>query len=155
MKLVHDRSEIAYALNSGKFPVLTIDMEHEMEGYAGCYSGCKVNVVPKSERLARDHVWTRGTLKFFGDSKKLEVMPESVCLSSHYGYSDVMRSVEFANAPLIKEGDIVTLVIDFPEKTRSCLIKLMRVGRVSDHVFPVCCLEDIPDEEVIDLKWRF
>ena len=113
MKFAFDRSEIACALNSGRFPVLRIDFEHEMDGYEGCYKGCKVNVVPKSNRLAKDHVWTRGTLKFFGDSKKFEIMPESVCLSSSYTYSDIMTDLEFANAPLIKEGDVVALVIDF------------------------------------------
>lgn len=153
-RYITDRQKIAFLMNSGEFPVLSIDFENEMRGYSGCYTGCKVNVVPKSKRLADSKCWTRGTLKFFGDCKKFEIMPETVCLSDSFGYRDVMEMADFANAPLIEEGQKVVLLQVFPN-SKYCMVSVMRVGHVADHVYPVCCLEELTDEEFESMSFQW
>ena len=143
-KYLTDRKEIALALNFGKYPVLRIDVETEMKGYPNCYKGDLVRV--SSANSVNPEHCIRATLESFPeDGGKYAIMPASVCLHSDFGYSDVIEEMRYAQAPLIRAGETVVVIEDYPQR-KKCKVHMMKVSdSVRDHVFPTCYLEELPE----------
>lgn len=121
-KLLTDRKEIAQAMNFGKYPVLSIDMETPKAGWevGTVYRGCKVRIDTGKPYC------TNAELHYFGDSKKFELCMFGACLSSSFGYEDVVEMRDYAMAPVVHRGDTVVVIEDFPA-LKGCKVHLMKV----------------------------
>ena len=137
-KYLTDRKEIAQAMNFGKYPVLRIDLETPKAGWDDMFEGDLVRVRSQkydSEIRARIN-------KFSDEPMRYSIMPVAVCLSSNFGYSDVVEMLGYAQAPLIHAGETVVVIEDYP-KARACRVHVMKVSeRVGDFVYPTCYLEE-------------
>lgn len=145
MRFMTDRKEIAKAINIDKKPVIRIDISNPMKGWDDCYEGDKVVVIAKSGYDIRC------TAKMFGDSvgnekshaphlyKTIKLMPEANCITSHFGYSDVIEMVEWRKAIRVHEGEQVIIIFDQGD---TCFIREMTVGKVSEFVYPTATIRD-------------
>ena len=120
MKYLTDRTEIGKAINFGKHPVLFINRENRpYPDFGGDYSiGCKV-------RVAYDNGM------------------EGMTLKASFGRSDVLDMVEWAQAPVVRKGQTVVVVEDWPSEGK-CSVRLMKVpDRIDVHCQTVAVLQDI------------
>lgn len=142
MKYLTDRQEIAQAMNFRKYPVLRIDVETPKTGWDDVYEGDFVRVEPTAD--GRPDRTIRARLeKYPEDGGKYSIMPAPVCLRSDFGYSSVIESLNYAQAPVIHAGETVVVIEDYP-KQRICKVHMMRVSdRIREHVFPTCELIEI------------
>lgn len=143
MKMISERTEIAKALNFGKYPVLEINLDNVEEykkndGTTERYCvGCDVKVEYQTKRYGAMH--THGHIFFdcFDNDNALEHMEISAsgsCLKSDFGYSDIMKDLHWANVPTVKAGQEVVVVVR-SEKSKMALVILYKV---SDRVDPHC-----------------
>lgn len=138
MKYLTDRQEIAQAMNFGKYPVIRVDVETTVRD--GVLQGDMVKVAAPNARYPDNYIC--GQVMKFDDDDSYVIMPESVCLKSSFGYSDMVRMLGYAQAPMLHAGEEVVLIEDAP-KQRVARVRMMRVSdSVRDFVFPTCRLED-------------
>lgn len=115
MKILTERTEIAKAMNFGKYPVLSIDLVNKivLGGKVVGYRGCKVNVPweyqGKKYKCACQ-------LDYWLDSDELSITSGGCCLHSSFGYSDIVEMVENANLPTLDKKQEFVLVIYNSEK---------------------------------------
>lgn len=139
-----DRQDIGKAINFGKYPVLFINRENRpYPEFGGDYSvGCKVRV---AYSIWPDGITTRGNL-FFSDEdgkSKLAISSRGSMLKAGFGRSDVMEMVEWAQAPVVRKGQTVVVVEDWPSEKR-CTVRLMKVpNQIDVHCQTVAVLQDI------------
>lgn len=138
MKYLTDRQEIAQAMNFGKYPVIRIDVETPVRD--GVLQGDAVKVAAPNDRYHDNYIC--GRVMKFDDDDRYAIMPENVCLKSSFGYSDVVRMLGYAQAPMLHAGEVVVLIEDAP-KQRAAKVRMMRVSDcVRDFVYPACYLEE-------------
>lgn len=145
MTFLTERREIAKAINIDQIPVLTMDIEHEMLGYEHCYQGSKA--VVDDGKLG-----IRCTLEMFGDQeneeyhnfphmyRRIVLMPETICLDNSFGKHDAEEMIEWRQAMRIKEGQ---KVIVYFSKGDEAMLRLMKVGKCKEFVYPTAVLEDV------------
>ena len=112
MKQLTERTQIAKAINFGKYQVLTIDLANEivMCGEVIGYRGCNVRVKWQS-RTTGETLYLHSTLDYYIEEQKLVISNWDACLKAGFGYSDLMEMVEFANAPILDTNQEVVLVV--------------------------------------------
>lgn len=150
MKFLTERTEIAKAINLSGDAVIRINISECMNGYDNCYAGDKIKV-------KIDDITIDCTVKMFSDGegnedcwetpylyKTIDLMPESLCISNSFGYSDVVEMAEWNRVPTVKSGDTVTVVF-YDKENRVCVVRKMRVGKATKWVYPTATLEDIDD----------
>ena len=158
MKFLSDRREIALAMNFGKYPVITMDIQKPKRGWdAGVYEGCKVRVdcgtfgdgMPFYKECS-PMIFVDNYNEGIEDTienrvfSKIELTCPGACLSNSFGASDVLEMAETANAPLLKSGQEVVVVYKAERDGELVvMVKMMKVGRVSRHCSTVATLEDI------------
>ena len=144
MKYLTDRTEIGQAVNFGKYPVLFINRENRpYPDFGGDYSiGCKVRVAYDN---GMEGMATRGNL-FFSDENgrdELAISSKGSMLKAGFGRSDVLDMVEWAQAPVVRKGQTVVVVEDWPSEGK-CSVRLMKVpDRIDVHCQTVAVLQDI------------
>lgn len=149
MKFLTDRKEIAEEINIRGTPVVRIDISKPMSGWERCYAGDKLVVFGKTSKL-RDY-GIRTTVEMFGDQeneginepwlyKRICLMPDTVCIHKGFGYNDVIEMYSWNKAQKAEEGQIVILMFDSGDK---CYLRKMKVGKVTDWVYPTALLEDV------------
>lgn len=141
-----DRHKIAYAMNSMKFPVMKINLDSPyMEGHKFYDKGSKCRVCYQSKNYGEMYEECR--LTYNGDDGKFELLSGAYGIHSSFGYSDVMEGFERANTPILRAGQEVIVVLDFPN-TKMCKVLAMKVGnRVNPHCMTATTLEHLTAEE--------
>lgn len=131
MKVLIERTEIAEAINFGKYPVLSIDLADKDD----CgLKGCKIRIDAGTFRDGSPHI-IAADLRVFRDSKKLTTSRGCTCLSDSFTYYDLKEMVDNAQAPIIKPGqEVVISVYDSKNNTALCPM----IVRVSDRVDKFC-----------------
>ncbi len=128
---IMNRTEIAKAINFGEYPVLTIDLADRDEyGLVGCKVRIDNGYFKSGERY-----FVNATLRVYSDEKYLTLSGENVYLKASYGYSDVKRMLEWANAPVIKPDQEVLIVIT--DSKNKCAYDAYRI-RTGAKVRPNC-----------------
>lgn len=154
MMCLIDRHEIAAAMNFGKFPVLTINLDNRpFEGrqYA---KGCRVRVAWDSPERRYEGMTTHGELVKDEDGE-LKITGEGACLHAGFGYSDVMKLAAEANTPVVHAGQTVVVVMDAPS-LKTCVVRMMQIGdRVDKHCQVVTRLHDVEDDRAAELRKEF
>ena len=141
MKFLKDRQEIARIINIDDTPVITFDLDHEMNGYKGCYEGSKIKIDNGRGRAysirCTAHIWSDKEgydplLPFM--AKQIDLNSRGSCIHSSFGYSDVLEMEQWSNARTVKAGDSVVVLFK-SDRQKTCFLRLMKV---SDHVTAHC-----------------
>lgn len=104
MKRLTERTEIAKAINFGKYPVIKIDLADRDE-YG--VKGTKVNIDFGGE------YFIHAKIRSYSDTKYLQTSQGATMLSATISYDDYIEMVEYANAPVIKaDQEIVIVMVD-------------------------------------------
>lgn len=142
MKILTERTEIAKAMNFGKYPILRINMEDHAGFDTTEYCvGEKVRVAYESRRYGE--MYTRGEI--YIEKGKVAISGNATCIHSDFGYSDVMEMAEWSNTPIVRAGQEVVVVHYYPS-SKICIVRMMRVGdRVDPHCMTVAVLEEIEE----------
>lgn len=113
MKQLENRTQIAMAMNFGKYPVLELDIEKPYKGWSNTqvvgYKGSKVRVPDFVEQGVQ--YYTDCDLEYWKDTDRLILGSAGLCLKASFGYNDVMEMLENANAPIVDAGQKFVLVI--------------------------------------------
>ncbi len=146
MKYLTERSQIAKAMNFGKYPVVRINLETPKAGLDDCFLGDSVLVAQSHTEERADHI--RCQIHKFGDEPyRYTLMPEAICLDASFGYHDVIEMLEWAQAPVIYAGEKVIVIEDYPQK-KTCRVHLMKVSdKVKKFVYPTAYLEECEEEK--------
>ena len=108
MKRLTDRTEIAKAINFGKYPVIKIDLADRDE-YG--VKGTKVNIDFGGEYLIHAEI------RSYNDTKYLQTHQSGTMLKASIGYNDYIKMLEYANAPTIKaDQEIVVVMVNSETK---------------------------------------
>lgn len=144
MKYLTDRTEIAMAMNFGKYPVLYIDVETPIEGYSGLYRGCDMRLAWDDPRARYKDMCCEGHLLLCDG--KLEMSNNAGCLKASFGREDVIEMQHWANTPIVHKGQTVIVVKDRP-KQRVCHVEVMKVSDYIDIHCQTCCrFVEVPED---------
>ena len=151
MMYLTERREIGAAMNFGKFPVLTINLENRPFEDSRYAKGCRVRVAWDHRESRYEGMTTHGEL-FLDENGQLKISGEGAMLSASFGYSDVMRQAAEANVPVVHKGQTVVVVMEIPS-TKTCVVRVMKVSpRIDIHCQVVCHLEDVTAEEEAEIR---
>lgn len=131
MRELRDRTEIATAINFRKYPVITIDTAQTDEyGIAGA----PVNIDNGFFRDGNPY-FIRATLRTYLDDNRLTFSSHGTCLKDSFGYMDLMKILEYANAPVVKQGQEILVCIINSKLRLAWPPVLLKTG---DSVSPFC-----------------
>lgn len=144
-----DRQEIAYAMNFGKFPVLTLNRENnpykDIASDSDYCIGCKCKVAWDMKEPRYEGMTTYGHV--YLENGRYAISGSGACLHASFGYTDVIDMVEKAHAPIVHKGQTVILIEDFPTEKR-CFVRVFNVSkRIDIHCSTVATLEKLTEEE--------
>ncbi|PGO60663.1 hypothetical protein [Priestia megaterium] len=133
MIILTERQEIAKALNFGKYPVLTYDVDKREGSNArvnrgGFYTNCKLRNGMIKENDGRLYL-----------SRGASVMRASISVD------DYVEMGEYANAPIIEKGQKVAILI-YSRKNDSALVMIMKAGKIDGECSVVTEFEPVEEE---------
>ena len=146
MKYLTDRHEIAMAMNFGKYPVLHINLENrpfsDIRPDSDYATGDTVRVDWGEKQGSRyEGMATRGEL--YIENGRYGIGYHGCCLHKAFGYTDVIEDMHNAQTPLVRAGQEVVLVEDWPSK-KECTVRMMKISdRIDKNCQTVCTLEDV------------
>lgn len=126
MRILKERTEIAKAINFGKYPVIKIDLSNRDE-YG--IRGVKVRF-----DIGKDY-YLRGEIRTFNDTKCLVTNLRASMLKSSYSYNDFMEDIEYANTPIIKANQEILICLyssEFKQVYEPTIIK------TAEKINPFC-----------------
>lgn len=120
--ILTDRKDIAKAMNFGKYPVLTYDLDEEK-------GGSKARVIKQTSRGPLPY----NCQLFMGSQTKNDgvfyLMTKASILKGNVGVCDYIEDAEFANAPVIDNGQEVAILVYSKERSISFVI-MAKAGRI-------------------------
>lgn len=148
IKLIKERTEIAVAINGREMPVVKIDLV-EADDY-GLKSEPVVidnGMFPKRAGFPEMPYMIHAEIRVFNDARKFTFQGHGACISSSFGYYDVEEMLKYRNAPVIKAGSPVCIVIVNSEtKTAYAPFVLHTTDHISEHcITPLSFKEDTKD----------
>lgn len=129
MKEITNRTELAEAVNIRRLPVIRFNWEEPLGSYApNSHRGERVNILWTS----RDGSTFPSICEvdFFEDTNEFTIMQHGACIAARFCYEDADDMIEAARAPIVKEGDEVVIVKQFPSK-RIAHFFLAVVGKIN------------------------
>lgn len=136
--MVGGRQGWAYVCNSGKFPVLMVDLKkpQDYDEYK-TYGKVRVAYAHRGEesRITATLAWNKG---------RWELASGGCCLSASFGVADAIELLENANAPFVKEGSIVAVGM----YGDTAILGMFKVGKFDRNCVTVSTLEPLTDEEM-------
>lgn len=130
MKRLTERTEIARAINFKQYPIITIDLADRDE-YG--IKGCKVCIDNGTFRTGEPY-YVDATCRVYSDEKKLVFQSYGSCLHDSFGYSDIEKMLEYANAPVIqKDQDVLIVIIDSANRQAYQPIIAHTSNRIDPH----------------------
>ena len=143
MKITKDRKEMAQAINFGKYPVLTYDLDAK--------EGAKAVVTKESSRY--------GTMRYKcqlfcgyvteGDGM-FYLMTLPTVLSSSVGVHDWIEAAEYANAPVIEANQEVAILI-YSKKQNTSVVKIVKSGKVDPTYSTATRFNEIEEETTMSV----
>ena len=123
MNILTERTDIARALNFGKYKVLEYNMDTE--------KGSSAVVL----RQTRDHGVIRKECTLYcgkdtSDDGIMYLLARGALIKRHYGIMDWLESAKLANAPVINEGDEIA-VFCYSEKLNVGFVRLLKAGKIT------------------------
>lgn len=118
--ILKERQEIAKALNFGKYPVLTYDLDGD--------KGSKAVAIHKSQRYGD----MRYNCELFRDSQTGDfyLMTHATMITSTVSVNDWIECAEYANAPVIDSHAEVAILI-YSEAFKKAIVHIVKSGKVN------------------------
>jgi hypothetical protein len=141
-----DRHEIAKALNFGKYPVLSVDLDNKpFESNDSDFTeGCKCRVAWDRKG---EYEGMSSRCKLVIEDGKYLLTGGGACLTADFAMSDFLDLIENANKPLVHKGQIVA-VAHYSRKSGVRFVRMMKVSDKMDiHCTTVTTLEPISEED--------
>lgn len=107
MQILKERTEIAKAINFGKYPVIKIDLSDRDE-YG--IKGTKVRIDNGTFKSGEAY-FINATIRAFSDEKILTISQGCGMLVDRLTYADYMEMIEYANAPIIKANQEILIFV--------------------------------------------
>ena len=158
MKFLTDRQEIAKALNSGKYPVLVMDINKPKRGWDDVYECCRVRIdLQKTWNGWPEYINTtamiyvdnyhKGIPNTVENRLKTDITLQNFgsFLSADFGARDIYEMAEKSTATVVKENQDVAVVYKWmdPDKGIMAAVRIMNVGRVDRHCSTAAILKDV------------
>ena len=133
MKNITGRHNIATAINMSGKPVVTIDLDNKDymlpgdETFWAVY-GSKIRVARQyaNPRYEGETYYDRATLATYSDSDDkghaYDLFTHGFGIYADFGYEDVAEDAEWAQAPIVHDGDHV-IVVELHSKTREYAVR--------------------------------
>ena len=137
----------AYICNSMRVPVLKADLDKEQEYKENGF--CiydDVQVVWNYRGAERNYI---GTLEV--NKGEWSIGGSGACLHADFGFSDMMESIENANAPIVREGAIVAVAL-YSKALKVATLSLFKVGKVNINCMTIAKLIPLTGEEMQEVK---
>lgn len=129
MKALKERTEIAQALNFGKYPVLELDL-NSVDEYGIIGSKCRINM----GKFDDGSPWYQDAeLRVYSDEKKLCFSAGGCMLSADWTYGDVMEDMRNAMTPLIEPDSEMAVVIHDSESRKLYGVFIVKTKGVHRH----------------------
>ena len=124
-----ERTEIAEALNFGKYPVLAIDLSKCDEyGLVGGIARIDMGEFDDGAKW-----YERAQLRVYYDEKRLAFTTTCYALTAELCYSDFIESVDAAMAPIIKPDSEFVVVIHDSARREVYAVYRVATGKVTRH----------------------
>ena len=107
MKRLMERTEIATAINFGKYPVIRIDLANT-DDYG--IKGTKVRIDNGTFKSGEPY-FINAEIRAYNDEKYLTTSQGCSILSDRLTYSDYIEMTEYANAPVIKANQEIIIFL--------------------------------------------
>lgn len=136
MEIIKSRTEIAQALNFGKYPVLKIDLsecdEHGLNG-----SKCRIDMGTFNDGTR----WLEpAQINVYRDEKVLHFSAWGCCLSKDFTYHDFEEDLENSMTPIIKaESEFIVAVLDSKYREVYALYKVETGHTIRHCTKPISC----------------
>ena len=114
MNLLTDKTDIAKALNFGKYPVLTFNLDTK--------EGSKARVHHSYNGRLVDVTLNQGDGQFY-------LATHGTMIKSHYGWQDHLKAAEYANAPII-ESDQDVAILNYSANADLSFVVIVNSGKV-------------------------
>ena len=131
MKKLTKRTEIAQAINFGKYPVIKIDLADRDE-YG--IKGTMVRIDNGTFKSGEPY-YIKATIRTFNDENVLTTNSGSSSLVEKITYSDYMYMTDYANAPIIKPNQEILI---FLYNSLSKEIYQPAIIKTGDRVYEHC-----------------
>jgi hypothetical protein len=139
MTVLITSEEIVYALNSGKYTVLSYDIDKKEGSIAkvdrnGFYTNCKLQkgLVTK-------------------DDNDFYLSHEEIDVKAFEGAKDYVEMAEYANAPIIKKGQKVAILL-YSKNTNGTVVLIAKAGNIDGDCSIVTEFRSIGEEELELIK---
>ena len=130
MKRLTERTEIAKAINFGKYPVVKIDLADKDE-YG--IKGTKVRI-DNGTFKSGERYFVNAEIRAYSDEKVLTTSQGGTMLVDRLSYADYMEMTEYANAPIIKANqEIVVFLYNSATKDVYAPVIIKTGDRVDAH----------------------
>lgn len=138
MKYLKEKTEIVKFMNTHQ--CIRINLETPEVGYDTIFKGDLVKLICPTK--SHPDLTLTGELTYYSKEDKFYVSNAGAMLKASFGYSDVMDKLKEAQAPVLKEGDLIAVVCDYP-KDKQCSVRVMKATRINSMYFESCVLEDV------------
>ena len=139
MKHLKERTEIAQALNFGKYPVLELDLAN-VDEYGIIGSKCRIDM----GKFNDGSPWYEDAeLRVYSDEKKLCLSGGGCVLSANWTYNDVMEDMNNAMTPLIEPDSEMAVVIHDSDSRKLYGVFIVEAKGVHRHCSQPLNIEDV------------
>lgn len=134
-KIIMDRTEMAKALNFGKYKVLKYNFDEDKGSVANIeYQSGRYGIMKKSTTLYCG--------KITADDGIFYLLNSGTMISAHVGVYDWLKCADNANAPVIYEGDEVAILV-YSEKFNVAYVRLVRALKPTPEYSTALAFEDL------------
>lgn len=152
MKKLTERTDIAQALNFGKYPVLGIDIS-ECDEYGLKGSKCRIDF---GEFDDGSKFYERAELRVYGDEMKLTFSAGGCGLSKDFSYYDFEEDMVYAAAPIVKANSEIAVSVFDSQKRELYGVFIVETGNVNKFCStPLTCKDADMSTYVIMAKARY
>lgn len=123
-----EKEKMAQAMNFGKYPVLSVDLDNKLNEDDDYAIGCECRVAWDRDDGRYNGMTTKCTLKIV-DGKYFLNNPGTIIKACH-GVDDFVEDIRRANLPLVHKGQTVAVA----HYSKELDIKFVRVMKVSDRI---------------------
>lgn len=149
--MISGRQGWAYICNSQLYPVLNAEITESGDKEFRTFGAVRV-----SKRISGNReLVVAGRLEV--ENGNWSIGSSGTCLSASFNYNDMTELIENANAPVVKEGDVVAIAYNFTDMKFASLF-LFKVGKIDTHCMTMANLIPLTEEEMEEIdrvarKW--
>lgn len=145
--MITGRQGWAYVCNSGKFPVIDVDLNlrQEYETYL-IYSKVRLAWEHRGQELYK--TCTVAHQLEDDDNKDVwELTSGGACLSSSFTYGDAIQMMNEARLPIVRKGEVAAIIT---HSQSYAFISLVKVTHVDINCMTTAILEPLTDDEMAE-----